>query len=140
MSVIAAPRRTNSIALSWHWKQTFGNRFPLVVSSDLLSRRLCGRTKLRELNDAISTPAAECSLFEIGRIPERRRATTSEFPLLDVSGHDACKIIEEQGRFSNIREGPLKRKSRPQRGGLLIPLRQRAVWLRGLTTTGTDIR
>jgi integrase len=24
---------------------------------------------------------------------------------LDVSGYDACKIIEEQGRFSNIREG-----------------------------------
>jgi hypothetical protein len=25
--------------------------------------------------------------------------------LLDVSGYNACKIIEEQGRFSNIREG-----------------------------------
>jgi integrase len=24
---------------------------------------------------------------------------------LEVSGHDACKIIEEQGRFSNIRQG-----------------------------------
>lgn len=79
MSVIAAPRRTNSIVLSRHWRQTFGNRFRLVVSSDLRSQRQCGKTRLRELNGATSTPAAECCSFEIGRIPERRRAMTSEF-------------------------------------------------------------
>jgi hypothetical protein len=73
-------KKDDSIALSWHWKQTFGSRFPLVVSSDLLSRRQCGRTKSQELNGATSTPAAACSSFEIGRILERRRATTSEFP------------------------------------------------------------
>jgi hypothetical protein len=55
------------------------NRFRLVVSSDLLSQPQCGKTKLQELNGATSTPAAECSSFEIGGIPERRRATTSEF-------------------------------------------------------------
>ena len=87
MSVIAAPRRTNSIVLSRHWRQTFGNKFRLVVSSDLRSQRQCGKTKLRELNGATSTLAAECSSFEIGRIPERRRATTSEF--LCCRGGDA---------------------------------------------------
>jgi hypothetical protein len=79
MSVIAAPRSTNSIVLSPRWNQTLGNRFRLVVSSDLRSQQQCGKTKLRELNGVTSTPAAECSSFEIGRIPERRRATTSEF-------------------------------------------------------------
>jgi hypothetical protein len=58
---------------------TFGNRFRLVVSSDLRWQRQCGKTKLQELNGATSTPADECSSFEIGKIPERRRATTSEF-------------------------------------------------------------
>jgi hypothetical protein len=51
----------------------------LVVSSDLRLRRQCGKTKLPESNGATSTPAVECSSFEIERIPERRRATTSEF-------------------------------------------------------------
>ena len=45
MSVIAAPRRTNSIALSRHWKQILSNRFQLVVSSDLRSQQQCGKTK-----------------------------------------------------------------------------------------------
>jgi hypothetical protein len=77
--VIAVPRRTNSIVSSRHWKQTFGNRFRLVVSSDLRSQRQCGKTKLQGLNGVTSTPAAGCSSFEIGRIPEGRRATTSKF-------------------------------------------------------------
>ena len=38
---------------------------------------------------------------------DRRKPTGNDprIPLSDVSGYDACKIIEEQGRFSNIREG-----------------------------------
>ncbi len=80
MSVIAAPRRTNSIVLSArHWRQTFGNKFRLVVSSNSRSQRQCGKMKLQELSGATSTPAAECSSFEIGRIPERKRETTNEF-------------------------------------------------------------
>ena len=103
MSVIADQRRTNSIALSRHWKQILSNRFQLVVSSDLLSHQQCGKTKLQELNGATSTPAGECSSFE--KDPRKKKGNDQRLPLLDVSGYDACKIIEEQGRFSNIREG-----------------------------------
>jgi putative transposase len=35
----------------------------------------------------------------------KKKGNDQRIPLLDVSGYDACKIIEEQGRFSNIREG-----------------------------------
>lgn len=37
--------------------------------------------------------------------PRKKKGNDQRIPLLDVSGYDACKIIEEQGRFSNIREG-----------------------------------
>jgi integrase len=37
--------------------------------------------------------------------PRKKNGNDQRIPLLDVSGYDACKIIEEQGRFSNIREG-----------------------------------
>jgi len=37
--------------------------------------------------------------------PRKKRGNDQRIPLLDVSGYDACKIIEEQGRFSNSREG-----------------------------------
>jgi integrase len=37
--------------------------------------------------------------------PRRKKGNDQRIPLLDVSGYDACKIIEEQARFSNIREG-----------------------------------
>ena len=37
--------------------------------------------------------------------PREKKGNDQRIPLLDVSGYDACKIIEEQGRFSNIREG-----------------------------------
>jgi integrase len=37
--------------------------------------------------------------------PRRKKGNDQRIPLLDASGYDACKIIEEQGRFSNIREG-----------------------------------
>jgi integrase len=37
--------------------------------------------------------------------PRRKTGNNQKIPLLDVSGYDACKIIEEQGRYSNIREG-----------------------------------
>jgi integrase len=37
--------------------------------------------------------------------PRKKKGNDQRLPLLDVSGYDACKIIEEQGRFSNIREG-----------------------------------
>ncbi|WP_315729264.1 MULTISPECIES: tyrosine-type recombinase/integrase [unclassified Bradyrhizobium] len=36
---------------------------------------------------------------------KRMPRATALGPLLDVTGYDACKIIEEQGRFSNTREG-----------------------------------
>jgi len=37
--------------------------------------------------------------------PRKKKGNDQRIPLLDVSGYDACKIIEEQGRFSNNREG-----------------------------------
>jgi len=37
--------------------------------------------------------------------PRKKKGNDQRIPLLEVSGYDACKIIEEQGRFSNIREG-----------------------------------
>jgi integrase len=37
--------------------------------------------------------------------PRKKKGNDQRIPLLDVSGYDACNIIEEQGRFSNIREG-----------------------------------
>jgi integrase len=37
--------------------------------------------------------------------PRKKKGNDQRIPLLDVSGYDACRIIQEQGRFSNIREG-----------------------------------
>jgi integrase len=37
--------------------------------------------------------------------PRRKHGNDQRIPLLDVSGYDACEIIEEQGQYSNIREG-----------------------------------
>ncbi len=37
--------------------------------------------------------------------PRRKTGNNQKIPLLDVSGYDACKIIQEQGRYSNIRQG-----------------------------------
>lgn len=37
--------------------------------------------------------------------PRRKNGNNQRIPLLDVSGYDACAIIQEQGRYSNIREG-----------------------------------
>jgi integrase len=37
--------------------------------------------------------------------PRKKNGNDQRIPLLDVSGYDAMKIIEEQGRFSNSREG-----------------------------------
>ena len=35
----------------------------------------------------------------------KKKGNDQRIPLLDVSGYDAMKIIEEQGRYSNSREG-----------------------------------
>jgi integrase len=37
--------------------------------------------------------------------PREKKGNDQRIPLLDVSGYDAMKIIEEQGRYSNSREG-----------------------------------
>jgi integrase len=37
--------------------------------------------------------------------PRKKKGNDQRIPLLDVSGYDACNIIDEQGRFSNLREG-----------------------------------
>jgi integrase len=58
-----------------------------------------------EWRDFDARLAAECYSSETGRIPEKKKGNDQRIPLLEVSGYDACKIIEEQGRFSNIREG-----------------------------------
>jgi integrase len=49
-------------------------------------------------------PEVECLLFATARILEKK-GNDQRIPLLGGSGYDACKILEEQGRFSNIREG-----------------------------------
>lgn len=37
--------------------------------------------------------------------PRKKKGNDQRIPLLDVSGYDAYRIIEEQGRYFNIREG-----------------------------------
>jgi integrase len=37
--------------------------------------------------------------------PRKKKGNDQRIPLLDVAGYDACEIIEEQGLFSNGREG-----------------------------------
>jgi integrase len=37
--------------------------------------------------------------------PRKKKGNDQKIPLLDISGYDACKIIEEQERYSNSREG-----------------------------------
>jgi len=44
-------------------------------------------------------------LFRNRKDPGKTTGNDPRIPLSDVSGYDACKIIEEQGRFSNIRVG-----------------------------------
>jgi integrase len=37
--------------------------------------------------------------------PRKKKGNDQRIPLLNVSGYDAIKIIEDQGRYSNLREG-----------------------------------
>lgn len=37
--------------------------------------------------------------------PRKKKGNNQRIPLLNLSGYDACEIIEEQGRLSNVREG-----------------------------------
>jgi integrase len=50
-------------------------------------------------------PDARMLLIRDRKDPRKKRGNDQRIPLLDVSGYDAVKIIQEQGRFSNIREG-----------------------------------
>ena len=50
-------------------------------------------------------PETRMLLIRDRKDPRKKDGNNQRIPLLDVSGYDACKIIEEQGRFSNIREG-----------------------------------
>jgi integrase len=50
-------------------------------------------------------PVGRMLLIRDRKDPRKKKGNDQRIPLLDVSGYDACKIIEEQGRFSNIREG-----------------------------------
>lgn len=50
-------------------------------------------------------PESKMLLIRDRKDPRKKKGNDQRIPLLDVSGYDACKIIEEQGRFSNIREG-----------------------------------
>jgi integrase len=50
-------------------------------------------------------PRTRMLLIRDRKDPRKKDGNNQRIPLLDVSGYDACKIIEEQGRFSNIREG-----------------------------------
>jgi hypothetical protein len=81
----------------------------VVVSTEPidLARIALGRLGLvgkGELNGVTSTPAAECSSFEIGRIPERRRATTSEFLCWMYQAMTRARLLRSKD-ISNIREG-----------------------------------
>lgn len=50
--------------------------------------------------------------------PRKKKGNDQRIPLLDISGYDACRIIEEQGRFSNIREGRIFPYNGRGNGGL----------------------
>ena len=105
MSVIAALHRTNSIALSRHWKQTFGNRFRLIVSSDFAVATAMRQDEIARVEWRDFDASSRMLVIRNRKDPRKKKGNDQRIPLLDVSGYDACKIIEEQGRFSNIREG-----------------------------------
>ncbi len=50
--------------------------------------------------------SARMLLIRNRKDPRKKKGNDQRIPLLDVSGYDACKIIEEQGRFSNTRGHP----------------------------------
>ena len=86
-------------------RQTYGNKSLWDASYDLQSQRRCGRTKLLASNGVILIRNGRMLLIRDRKDPRKKKGNDQRIPLLDVSGYDACKIIEEQGRFSNIREG-----------------------------------
>lgn len=50
-------------------------------------------------------PNGRMLLIRDRKDPRKKKGNDHRIPLLDVSGYDGCKIIEEQGRFSNNRDG-----------------------------------
>ncbi|MDR3484038.1 MAG: hypothetical protein P4M05_03900 [Bradyrhizobium sp.] len=87
MSVIAALHRTNSIALSRHWKQTFGNRFRLIVSSDFA---VATAMRQDEIEWRDFDASGRMLVIRNRKDPRKKKGNDQRIPLLDVSGYDAC--------------------------------------------------
>lgn len=70
-----------------------------AVATAMRQEEIC-RVEWRDFD-----PETRMLLIRDRKDPRKKDGNNQRIPLLDVSGYDACKIIEEQGRFSNIREG-----------------------------------
>jgi len=70
-----------------------------AVATAMRQEEIC-RVEWRDFN-----PETRMLLIRDRKDPRKKAGNNQRIPLLDVSGYDACKIIEEQGRFSNTREG-----------------------------------
>jgi integrase len=70
-----------------------------AVATAMRQEEIC-RIEWRDFN-----PETRMLLIRDRKDPRKKDGNNQRIPLLDVSGYDACKIIEEQGRFSNSREG-----------------------------------
>lgn len=70
-----------------------------AVATAMRQEEIC-RVEWRDFD-----PAARMLLIRDRKDPRKKSGNDQRIPLLNVSGYDAIKIIEEQARFSNIREG-----------------------------------
>lgn len=70
-----------------------------AVATAMRQEEIC-RVEWRDFD-----PERRMLLIRDRKDPRRKDGNNQRIPLLDVSGYNACKIIEEQGRFSNTREG-----------------------------------
>lgn len=76
-----------------------GRIMRFAVATAMRQEEIC-RVEWRDFD-----PRTRMLLIRDRKDPRRKDGNNQRIPLLDVSGYDACKIIEEQGRFSNVREG-----------------------------------
>ena len=106
MSAIAAPLRMSSIRIIAAFEANVRQQIPVgrII-------RFAVATAMRQ--DEIARVEWGVTLTENGRMLRlrdrkdlrKKKGNDQRIPLLDVSGYDASKIIEEQGRFLNVREG-----------------------------------
>ncbi|MGX1786977.1 site-specific integrase [Bosea sp. NPDC055332] len=70
-----------------------------AVATAMRQEEIC-RVEWRDFD-----PERRMLLIRDRKDPRKKNGNNQRIPLLEVSGYDACKIIEEQGRLSSSREG-----------------------------------